>query len=158
MQLTGWYRGASHERSNLMMWKALKVPFLFEQLRYKESHLIALGLRSFPGLDVNLICQGRKDYVTMGCGEYLVFKDSRQFIARSLETIASNLLLSGKELFNQLRTSFQIDKGRTRCSTCCSRGESFPTSTLIPGINWPNQQCQTRRVLLAPQEGAMQPA
>ena len=48
-------------------------------------------------------------YLTLGWGEHLVFKDSLQFLASSLETLASNLLRSGKDLFKQLGASFQVN-------------------------------------------------
>ena len=52
---------------------------------------------------------GMEKYLTLGWGEHLVFKDSLQFLASSLETLASNLLRSGKDLFKQLGTSFQVN-------------------------------------------------
>ena len=46
-------------------------------------------------------------YLTLGWGDHLVFKDNMEFLASSLENLASNLLRSGKELFKQLGASFQ---------------------------------------------------
>ena len=48
-------------------------------------------------------------YLTLGWGEDLVFKDSLQFHASSVQTLTSNLLRSGKELFKQLGASFQVN-------------------------------------------------
>ena len=48
-------------------------------------------------------------YVTQGWGEHLVFKDSLLFLASSLETLASNVLRSGNDLFKELGASFQVN-------------------------------------------------
>ena len=46
-------------------------------------------------------------YMRVGWAEHLVFKDSLQFLASSLQTLASNPLSSGKVLFKQLGASFR---------------------------------------------------
>ena len=82
--LPGSYRGAAHERCNLLLRKTDQVPVFFHNFRCCDLNLIVSVLRSFPGLDINLIGQGMENYLTLGWGEQLVFKDSRQFLASSL--------------------------------------------------------------------------
>ena len=41
-------------------------------------------------------------YLTLTWGDYIVFKDSLQFMSCSLETLGKNLLSSGKEHFKQV--------------------------------------------------------
>ena len=94
--LTGKYRGAAHERCNIMLRKTYKVPVFFHNFRGYHSHLIVSGLRSLPGLDINIIGQRMEKELTLGWGEHLMFKESLQFLASSLETLASNHLRSGK--------------------------------------------------------------
>ena len=108
--LTVKYPGAAYERCNLMLMKTYKLPVFFHKFRGYDSHLIVRGLRSFTGLDINLNGHGMEKYMTLGWGEHLVFKDSLQFLASSLETLASNLLRSAKDLFTQLAASFQLNK------------------------------------------------
>ena len=85
------------------------VPALLHNFRGYDSHLIVWALRSFPWLLIILIGQGMDKYLTLGWGEHLVFKDSLQFLASSLKTLATNLLRSGKEMFKQVGASFQVN-------------------------------------------------
>ena len=63
-------------------------------------------MRNYPKTDISLIGQGMEKYLTVSWGDHLVFKDSYQFLASALDTLASNLLRSGKEKFKQLAGSF----------------------------------------------------
>ena len=67
--LSGNYRGAAHERCNLMLRKTYKVPVFFHNFRGYDSHMIVWGLRSFPEVDINLIGLGMENYMTLGWGE-----------------------------------------------------------------------------------------
>ena len=82
--------------------KTYNVPVLLKNLRGYDSPMIEWGLRSFPRLDNNLMGQGIQKYLTVGCGAHLLFQDILQFLARSLETLASNLLSSGTVFFKKL--------------------------------------------------------
>ena len=107
--LTGKYRGGAHERCNLMLRMTYKVPVLFHNFRVYDSHLIVWGLRSFTGVDINLIGQEMEKYLTHGWAEHLVFKDSLQFLASSVDTLASNLVRSGKDVFKQLGAFLKVN-------------------------------------------------
>jgi hypothetical protein len=104
--ITGRYRGAAHSKCNLALRKTYKIPVFFHNFRGYDSHIIVWGLRKYPGSDISLIGQGMEKYLTLGWGDHLVFKDSLQFLASSLETLCANLLRSGKEKFQQLAAGF----------------------------------------------------
>ena len=104
--LTGRYRGAAHNICNLVLRKTYKIPVFFHNFRGYDSHLVVWGLADHPDLDISLIGQGMEKYLTLGWGEHLVFKDSLQFLASSLETLAANLLRSGEDRFKQLARAF----------------------------------------------------
>ena len=104
--ITGKFRGAAHNRCNLMLRKTYKIPVFFHNFRGYDSHLVVWGLSKFPTVDISLIGQGMEKYLTLAWGEHLVFKDSYQFLAGSLETLCSNLLRSGKEKFKQMMAGF----------------------------------------------------
>ena len=99
--LTGKSRSAANDRCNLMWRKTYNVPVFFRNFRGYDSHLLVWGLRSFPGLDINLIGHRMEKYLTLVWGEHLVFKHSLPFLAGSLATLASHLLRSGNDLFKQ---------------------------------------------------------
>ena len=98
----GQFRGAAHNRCNLMLRKTYKIPVFFHNFRGYDSHHIVWGLRNHPEVKIELIGQGMEKYLTLSWGEHLVFKDSLQFMPSALATLSSNLLKSGKEKFKQV--------------------------------------------------------
>ena len=107
--LTGRYRGAAHKECNRRLQTTYKIPVFFHNFRGYDSHLVVWGMRNFPQVEISLIGQGMEKYLTVGWGEHLVFKDSYQFLPNPLDTLASNLLRSGKEKFKQLTSAFTRD-------------------------------------------------
>jgi hypothetical protein len=105
--LTGKYRGAAHNHCNLMLRKTYKIPVFFHNFRGYDSHLVVWGLRSYPGMEISLIGQGMEKYLSLSWGDHLIFKDSYQFLASSLETLCANLLRTGKDRFIHLQSQFQ---------------------------------------------------
>ena len=87
------------------------------------------GIRSVPGLYITLFGQGMEKYVTLGWAEQLVFNDTMHFIASSLETLGSNLLSSGKDLYNSFGPPSRSTEQHTHSSTCCWVRTSSPTSS-----------------------------
>ena len=116
----------------MMLRKRYKLPVFFHNLRGYESHLILLGLRSFPGLDISLIGQGMEKYLTLGWGEHLVLEDSLHFLASSLEILASNLLRSGTNL-QAAWGMLYVNASASHISSCCRAKEYAPTTT---STNW----------------------
>ena len=47
-------------------------------------------------------------YLVLSWGDHIVFKDSLQFMAASLEALTANLLKSGKENFDMMRKDFEF--------------------------------------------------
>ena len=96
--VTGLYRGAAHNKCNLNHKLTWKIPVVFHNLRGYDSHLIMQEIGKF-GLEVNVIPNNMEKYMSFSLGKNLVFIDSIQFMASSLESLAGNL---SKEEFCQV--------------------------------------------------------
>ena len=88
--VTGTYRGAAHNICNLKYRITWKVPVVFHNLRGYDSHLIMQEIGKFK-MDVNVIPNNMEKYISFSLGKNLVFIDSIQFMASSLEALVSNL-------------------------------------------------------------------
>ena len=110
--LTGKYRGAAHNHCNLQYRKQFKIPVFFHNLRNYDGHLIVRAMENFPKYQIKPIAQGLEKYLIIGWGRHLIFKDTLQFMAASLEQLAKNLLDKGKENFVQLTRGFKETAAR----------------------------------------------
>jgi len=106
--LTGKYRGAAHNHCNWMYRKQFKIPVFFHNLRNYDGHLIVRAMESFRNYEIKPIAQGLEKYLIIGWGKHLVFKDTLQFMATSLEQLAKNLLNKGREHFVHLQCGFSV--------------------------------------------------
>ena len=88
--VTGMYRGAAHNICNLKYRITWKVPVVFHNLRGYDSHLIMQEIGKFK-MEVNVIPNNMEKYISFSLGKNLVFIDSIQFMASSLEALVSNL-------------------------------------------------------------------
>ncbi|CAB4009275.1 Gastrula zinc finger [Paramuricea clavata] len=88
--VTGMYRGAAHNICNLKYRITWKIPVVFHNLRGYDSHLIMQEIGKFK-MDVNVIPNNMEKYISFSLGKNLVFIDSIQFMASSLEALVSNL-------------------------------------------------------------------
>jgi protein-tyrosine-phosphatase len=88
--VTGMYRGAAHNICNLKYRITWKVPVVFHNLRGYDSHLIMQEIGKFK-MEVNVIPNNMEKYISFSLGKNLVFIDSIQFMASSLEDLVSNL-------------------------------------------------------------------
>ncbi|CAB4010085.1 Gastrula zinc finger [Paramuricea clavata] len=88
--VTGLYRGAAHNICNLKYRISWKVPVVFHNLRGYDSHLIMQEIGKF-NMNVNVIPNNMEKYISFSLGKNLVFIDSIQFMASSLESLVSNL-------------------------------------------------------------------
>lgn len=95
--ITGKYRGSAHQDRNLKLRisaETFKLPVIFYNLRGYDSHFImqeigAVGKNN--NLEMNCIPNNMEKYVAFMLGKHLVFLDSFQFMAASLERLAANL-------------------------------------------------------------------
>ena len=71
---------------------------VFHNLRGYDSHLIMQEIGKF-GLEVNVIPNNMEKYMSFSLGKNIVFIDSIQFMASSLESLANNL---SKDEFHQV--------------------------------------------------------
>ena len=88
--VTGGYRGAAHYMCNLKYRITWKVPVVFHNLRGYDSHLIMQEIGKFK-MEVNVIPNNMEKYISFSLGKHLVFIDSIQFMASSLEDLVGNL-------------------------------------------------------------------
>ena len=95
--ITGKYRGSAHQDCNLKLGispKEFKVPVIFHNLRGYDSHFIMQEIGSIGKsnyLSINCIPNNMEKYMAFMLGKHLVFLDSFQFMASSLERLAANL-------------------------------------------------------------------
>ncbi|CAB4036468.1 Gastrula zinc finger [Paramuricea clavata] len=88
--VTGLYRGAAHKICNLKYRITWEIPVVFHKLRGYDSHLIMQEIGKFR-MNVNLIPNNMEKYISFSLGKNLVFIDSIQFMASSLESLVDNL-------------------------------------------------------------------
>ncbi|CAB4023342.1 Gastrula zinc finger, partial [Paramuricea clavata] len=88
--VTGLYRGAAHNMCNLKYRITWKVPVVFHNLRGYDSHLIMQEIGKFK-MNINVVPNNMEKYISFSLGKSLVFIDSIQFMASSLEALVSNL-------------------------------------------------------------------
>ena len=94
---TGKYTGSAHQDCNLKLRisaKDFKLPVIFHNLRGYDSHFIMQEIGSVGksnNLDRNCIPNNMEKYMAFMLGKHLVFLDSFQFMASSLERLAANL-------------------------------------------------------------------
>ena len=95
--ITGKYRGSAHQDCNLKLRldpDKFNVPVIFHNLRGYDSHFIMQEIGSIGksnNLSINCIPNNMEKYMALMPGKHLVFLDSFQFMASSLERLAANL-------------------------------------------------------------------
>lgn len=95
--VTGKYRGSAHQNCNLKLRlnpNNIKIPVIFHNLRGYDAHFImqAIGkIGKEKKLDINCIPNNMEGYMAFMLGKHLVFLDSFQFMASSLDRLADNL-------------------------------------------------------------------
>ena len=111
--ITGKYRGSAHQDCNLKLRispKEFKVPVIFHNLRGYDSHFIMQEIGSIGksnNLSINCIPNNMEKYMAFMLGKHLVFLDSFQFMASSLERLAANLPI---DTFKYTSQVFQDEK------------------------------------------------
>ena len=104
--ITGKYRGPAHKNCNLQLVISNKVPVVFHNLRGYDSHFIMQEIGKF-NLNIEVIPTNSEKYLSFTWGQNLVFIDSFQFMASSLDKLASNLPVNK---FINLEKEFNEDK------------------------------------------------
>ena len=104
--LTGKFRGAAHSKCNLKLQQNKKIPVFLHNFRGYDAHLIALATEFYPDVKLKIIGQSYEKYLILGFGPFIVFKDSYQFLAYSLEQLANELRKAGAEKFSNLHKEF----------------------------------------------------
>ena len=92
--VTGKYRGSAHQDCNLKLRldpNNVKIPVLFHNLGGYDAHFIMQAIGKEKKLDINCIPNNMEQYMAFMLGKHLVFLDSFQFMASSLDRLADNL-------------------------------------------------------------------
>ena len=104
--VTGRFRGAAHQRCNLLLRRQYKIPIFLHNFRGYDCHVLIAALGLHKDRKITVIGQGMEKYLTLGFGDHLVFKDSLQFVQASLETLVESLGKSGSTKFVHLRKAY----------------------------------------------------
>lgn len=95
--VTGKYRGSVHQACNLKLRlnpNNVKIPKIFHNLRGYDAHFMMQEIGKIEkekNLSINCILNNMERYMAFMLGQHLVFNDSFQFMASSLDTLAANL-------------------------------------------------------------------
>ena len=104
--VTGKFRGAAHNKSNLKLRIPRKLPIIFHNLQGYDGYIIFKELNNFD-VDISVIPKGIDKYMSIIVNRHITFIDSIQFYNSSLDTLASNL--NGEDS-KYLVSEFGIDK------------------------------------------------
>ena len=107
---TGKYIGAAHTVCNLACSNPAFIPVIFHNLSRYDSHFIMQEINTLDDSEITLIPKTEEEYIAFSKtfrfeGDNKVemrFMDSYRFLSESLDTLATNLLDSGKEKFVNL--------------------------------------------------------
>ena len=105
--ITGKYRGSAHQDCNLILRldpSKFKVPVIFHNLCGYDFHFIMQEIGSVGksnNLSINCIPNNMEKYMAFMLGKHLVFLDSFQFMASSLDRLAANLPTNAFEYTSQ---------------------------------------------------------
>jgi len=89
--MTGQFKGAAHNECNLNYKITKKIPVIFHNLKNYDGHLIMQHLGKFKeGHRLNCVPKDMEKYISFSI-DNLVFLDSYNFLALSLDKLAANL-------------------------------------------------------------------
>ena len=104
--VTGKFRGAAHNKSNINLGLPKKLQIIFHNLQGYDGHVIFKELNNFD-VDIAVIPKGIDKFMSIIVNRHITFIDTLQFYNVSLDTLASNLK---DEDFKHLNSEFGIDK------------------------------------------------
>ena len=107
---TGKFIGAAHTICNLACSNPTFIPVIFHNLSRYDSHFIMQEINSLDDSEITLIPKTEEEYIAFSKTYRFTddnkvemrFMDSYRFLSESLDTLATNLLDSGKEKFVNL--------------------------------------------------------
>ena len=107
---TGEFIGAAHTICNLACSNPTFIPVIFHNLSRYDSHFIMQEINSLDDGEITLIPKTEEEYIAFSKTYKFLddnkvemrFMDSYRFLPESLDTLATNLLDSGKEKFVNL--------------------------------------------------------
>ena len=155
--VTEYYIGAAHDFCNRQRKVINDVPVFFHNLRGYDGHLIVKKMATYAGRTIKPIGQNMERYLQINWGRHMVFRDSLQFLAQSLQTLVDSLAKCEKP--NQPTKFFMPKRVRERypaaiksssdirrhLGSASSAKACFRTSTSRPSRRWTNRSCHRVR-------------
>ena len=121
---TGQYRGACHNRCNILHFTNRYLPVFFHNLKGYDSHHILRQAVDIVDKDtIHVIPQSTEKFMTFSIGD-IKFLDTAQFMPSSLDTLVKNLKTKNKdnfEKFNSMKQHFNDEE----LELICQKG-SYP--------------------------------
>jgi hypothetical protein len=106
-QRTGQYRGACHNRCNILHFSNRYLPVFFHILKGYDSHHILRSAVDLVGNDkISVIPQSTEKFMSFSVGN-LNFLDTAQFMPDSLDTLVNNLKTESEDKFDNFKNMKQ---------------------------------------------------
>ena len=102
---TSNFKGACHNRCNLLAKKARFVPCILHNLKHFDGHILMQSLGNFREYDIKCIATNTQDYISFSVGN-LRFIDSFQFMNSSLENLVESLASDNADAFRYFHEEF----------------------------------------------------
>ena len=104
---SGRFRGLAHADCNLRFKKTKRIPIVFHNLKNYDGHLIMQAIGKVGKEKITCIPTNMEKYLSFTLGKHLIFVDSFQFLASSLQTLVNNLAHEGTEKFKLLSENIE---------------------------------------------------
>ena len=88
--MTGKYRGSAYRNCKINFKLNHKIPIVFRNLKFYDSHVIMEELGKF-NLKINVMPNGLEKYMTVTINNKLSLIDSFQFLSSSLDSLVKDL-------------------------------------------------------------------
>lgn len=100
---TGKFRGAAHNKCNLNYRVNTKIPILFHNFKGYDSHLIMRKVCDLANAELDIIPYNMEKFLSLSVDKFMVFKDSLNFIATSLDKMVKS---TDPKLFHMFNDGF----------------------------------------------------
>ena len=118
---TGEYRGACHNKCNILYYSNRYLPVFFHNLKGYDAHHILRSAVDIVGKEkIHVIPQSTEKFMTFSIGD-LKFLDTAQFMPSSLETLAKNLKTENADKFENFSNMKQHFK-QEELGLICKKG------------------------------------
>jgi hypothetical protein len=118
---TGNYRGACHNRCNILHFTNRYLPVFFHNLKgYDSHHILRQAVDIVEQHKIHLNPQSTEKFMTFSIGD-IRFSDTAQFMPSSLNTLVENLKTNNKYYFEQFN-SMKQHSNEEELKLICQKG------------------------------------